>query len=58
MKDPDEGYSVVSSPRDCMMEKAMRPMTPNPMRRDAGPPEARAPPAPTRRPGPMIPGGC
>ena len=38
-----------------MIEKAMRPMIPKPMIRLAGPPFVRAPPDPTRRPGPIIP---
>ena len=55
VKAPPEGYRVVSSPRDCMIEKAMLPMTPKPMMSEAGPPEDKAPPEPTSNPGPIIP---
>lgn len=55
MKAPPDGYNVVSSPNDCMIENAMTPMTPKPMIKLAGPPFERAPPLPTSRPGPIIP---
>ena len=55
IKAPPSGNCVVSSPRDCITQKAMMPTMPKPRSRDAGPPFERAPPAPTRRPGPIIP---